>query len=287
MGTFSVVSTCPPVLSLSPCLVQEKRIFTMKCSRMIIIAAILLAVLATAWFTGGGFSGPETPGATAFTSVPAPENGESATAGIDRAGSPITEAELVESTAALPGANSPATGSDPPGVDGNPTGEADSLPNPAESLPTTPQNGQDIGEKVYHCTLAVRCDTILNNPERLNKDKATLVPDGGVLFPATTVTFYEGESVFNLLQREMKNAGIHMAFRSTPVYKAAYIEAINNIYELDCGELSGWMYRVNGNFPGYGCSRYLLSEGDAVEWLYSCDLGRDVGGAAAAAGQAK
>ena len=72
--------------------------------------------------------------------------------------------------------------------------------------------------------------------------------------------------------------GIHMEFEDTPMYNSAYIEGINNLYEFDCGELSGWMYKVNGWFPNYGCSRYQLKEGDVIEWVYTCDLGVDVGG---------
>ena len=37
-------------------------------------------------------------------------------------------------------------------------------------------------------------------------------------------------------------------------------------------------YKVNGWFPNYGCSRYQLKEGDTIEWVYTCDLGVDVGG---------
>ena len=37
------------------------------------------------------------------------------------------------------------------------------------------------------------------------------------------------------------------------------------------------MYRVNGEFPNKGCSDYKLSDGDFIEWVYTCDLGRDVG----------
>ncbi len=38
------------------------------------------------------------------------------------------------------------------------------------------------------------------------------------------------------------------------------------------------MYKVNGWFPNYGCSRYQLKAGDEIEWVYTCDLGNDVGG---------
>ena len=90
--------------------------------------------------------------------------------------------------------------------------------------------------------------------------------------------FTEGESVFDVLKRVCRENKIHMEFSETPVYQSAYIEGIGNFYEFDCGEGSGWMYRVNGEFPNYGCSRYTLADGDTVEWVYTCDFGADVGG---------
>lgn len=144
-------------------------------------------------------------------------------------------------------------------------------------VPVEPQQAV-IGTGALTCTLSVRCDTILNNIKWLDPEKVELVPPDGVIFPAKTVAFYEGESVFNVLQREMKRSKIHMEFENTPIYNSAYIEGVNNLYEFDCGELSGWMYKVNGWFPNYGCSRYALKEGDVIEWVYTCDLGIDVGG---------
>lgn len=141
---------------------------------------------------------------------------------------------------------------------------------PNASVPTERQ-------KKHYCTLSVRCDTILDNLDKLKPEKAELIPADGVILKQTEAEFFEGESVFNVLKREMKKHKIHMEFVNTPVYGSAYIEGIANIYEFDCGELSGWMYRVNGVFPRYGCSRYMLSDGDCIEWLYSCDLGVDLG----------
>jgi hypothetical protein len=134
--------------------------------------------------------------------------------------------------------------------------------------------------EIYACTLSVRCDTLLQNPD-LSSDKRGLVPADGVIFTAEDVVFQSGESVFDVLQRELRRARIHLEFTQVPLYNSAYIEGINNLYEFDGGELSGWMYRVNGWFPNYGCSLYLLQDGDKVEWVYTCDLGRDVGGAEA------
>ena len=259
---------------------QHTRVFT--------IAAVVVAVLVIAWFAGGGFSAPET------------DDGRGAAVEVNRTAAGGAEPELFELLEPVADRASTPETAEAPEVDQaaavaiNPANDADAdadaapaAPLPEQApLPAAPRE-QDEVWPVYSCTLTVRCETILSNLERLNQDKVELVPADGVLFPTTTVVFYEGESAFNLLQREMKGAGVHLAFRNTPIYQAAYIEAINNIYEMDCGALSGWMYRVNGAFPSYACSSYLLQEGDAVEFLYSCDLGRDVGGAAAAEGQAE
>lgn len=148
--------------------------------------------------------------------------------------------------------------------------------NKTEPAPIEPQEAV-ISDKELTCTMSVRCDTALKNISWLTPEKAEIIPEDGVIFSEQTVTFYEGESVFNLLVRELKRNKIHLEFVNTPVYNSAYIEGIANLYEFDCGELSGWMYKVNGIFPNYGCSRYQLKDGDRVEWVYTCDLGPDVG----------
>lgn len=144
----------------------------------------------------------------------------------------------------------------------------------------------EIEEEQYTATLSVTAKTILNNMDLFNKDKLEVLPDDGVIFPKQTVTFQKGESVFDVLLREMKKHKIHMEFVMTPIYNSHYIEGINNLYEFDCGELSGWMYKVNGWFPNYGASRYQLENNDVIEWIYTCDLGRDIGGDSGAIGGA-
>ena len=134
--------------------------------------------------------------------------------------------------------------------------------------------------KIKKVSLSIRCDTLLipsNYEVAKENGKAEMIPANGVIYATREVEFYEGESVFDVLLREVKKEKIHMEFSMTPVYNSNYIEGINNLYEFDGGELSGWMYKVNGWFPNYGCSRYQLKEGDSIEWVYTCDLGRDVG----------
>ena len=112
----------------------------------------------------------------------------------------------------------------------------------------------------------------------LTEGKEGLVPADGVILAKTKVVFYEGESVFDVLQRETRNRKIHMESSFTPMYNSAYIEGIHNLYEFDCGAESGWMYQVDGWYPNYGVSRYQVQEGDDIQFHYTCDLGRDVGG---------
>ena len=148
---------------------------------------------------------------------------------------------------------------------------------PKEEPPKEEPVKEEPKKEEPSCTLSVRCDTALSNKDMLDSSKADILPEDGVIFPETTVYFSEGESVYDVLVREMINAKIHMESENTPMYKSAYIEGIANLYEYDCGPLSGWMYKVNGVFPNYGCSAYVLSDGDRVEWVYTCDLGKDVG----------
>lgn len=152
-------------------------------------------------------------------------------------------------------------------------------PNPVE-----PENQDVDKEKSYTCTFSIECSTILNNLDQLDPEKLEMVPFGGVILKKTTVTFYEGESVFDVLQRLCKEKDIHLESSWTPIYNSAYIEGIHNLYEFDCGNLSGWMYKVNGWYPNYGCSRYQMKDGDTVEWRYTCDLGNDIGGGYAVGG---
>lgn len=143
--------------------------------------------------------------------------------------------------------------------------------------PVEPQDSNVDADTKYTCTISISCETILDNMDKCAESKKALVPEDGIILPATEVTFSDGESVYDVLQRVCKANKIHMESSFTPVYNSAYIEGIHNLYEFDVGKLSGWMYAVNGWFPNYGCSRYQLKNGDVVEWCYTCDLGEDLG----------
>lgn len=135
------------------------------------------------------------------------------------------------------------------------------------------------GENALECTIEIRCDTILNNMGDLDDGKSGYVPANGIILSTSTIEFEAGETVFDVLKRACELAGIQLEYSWTPVYNSYYIEGINNLYEFDCGNESGWMYKVNGWFPNYGCSAYKLQDGDTIVFCYTCKgLGADVGG---------
>ncbi|MCR5808694.1 MAG: DUF4430 domain-containing protein [Clostridiales bacterium] len=129
----------------------------------------------------------------------------------------------------------------------------------------------------HHCTLYVDCRTLLDNMDDLDPDKRELVPEDGVILAQVTVGFDDGDSVYDILVRELRSRDIHIDASFVPAYNTAYVKGINNIYEFDCGLSSGWEYSVNGVFPNYGCSAYYPEEGDEIRFLYTCDLGADIG----------
>ena len=124
------------------------------------------------------------------------------------------------------------------------------------------------------CTFLVECAAIQDNMEQLDAAVENYVPKSGMIVKKRTVTFEKNDSVYDILQRELKKDNILMEASFTG--KSAYIEGIDNIYEFSCGELSGWTYCVNGKVPGVSCSEYQVRDGDAIEWHYTCDLGEDL-----------
>lgn len=139
------------------------------------------------------------------------------------------------------------------------------------------QENDSPAEETHTCKISIDCKTILNNMDDLSKAKSDFVPSDGWILYLSEVEYTPGETVYDVLYWVCRETDIHMEASYTPAYSSYYVEGINQLYEFDCGSLSGWMYSVNGWFPNYGCSQYEVSDGDVIEWRYTCDLGRDVG----------
>ena len=141
----------------------------------------------------------------------------------------------------------------------------------------TAQVADSNGDGKLTCTLEVRCDMLLGKLDQLTKEKAALVPENGILLETVEVEFTGGESVFDVFRKVLREEKIHFEYVDASAYDSVYIEGIGNIYEFDCGPQSGWMFSVNGIYPGLGCSAYTLADGDVIVFNYTCDLGADLG----------
>lgn len=158
------------------------------------------------------------------------------------------------------------------------------------AITTTTEGNADVvpvvtTQKIKTCTVSVDCSVILDNTDRLKEEKSAFVPSDGKILSSITVEIKQGDTAFEVLKKVCKenvceenctfcqSMGIQMESEYTPAYDSYYVEGIHQLYEKDCGSRSGWMYRVNGEFPNVGSSSYKLKDGDVVEWVYTCDLG--------------
>ena len=111
-------------------------------------------------------------------------------------------------------------------------------------------------------TVEIRCDTVAG--------KADYIPESGVVLEKTEFVIAEGETVYDILVEACRENGIQTEF------SGGYISGMNYIYEFDFGDLSGWLYYVNGKEASVGCDQYILSDGDEIKWLYSLEMGNDL-----------
>ena len=124
----------------------------------------------------------------------------------------------------------------------------------------------NTAESIGSVTLTIRCDTVKGQTD------ARYIPEDGIILAETTYAISQGDTVYSVLIRAVRENNLQLDSRSGT---SAYVAGICHLYEFDFGELSGWMYRVNGETPNVGCGEYQLSDGDKIEWLYTCDMGRD------------
>lgn len=107
--------------------------------------------------------------------------------------------------------------------------------------------------------ISIRCDKIADEVGR------------SVILEPSEFEIEDGDTVYTILIEAAKKYGIHIENNGND--KMAYIAGIDNIYEMDHGDLSGWIYTVNGSSVSVGCSDYELSDGDVIVWEYTLELG--------------
>ena len=120
-----------------------------------------------------------------------------------------------------------------------------------------------ITGETIECDLAIYCDTVAGQKD--------FIPENGMILERTTITVGKGMTALDQLAIAARNHKIQLDIKSD------YVAGIGYIYEKEFGDVSGWMYRVNGEYASVNAINYELKDGDFIEWLYTVDLGYDIG----------
>lgn len=120
---------------------------------------------------------------------------------------------------------------------------------------------------------SISCSVLLEHPESVPENLKQYIPQDGWILAETELALEPGDSVFDLLTRAVKANRIPMEYSGG---ERAYVQGIGYLYEFSCGELSGWMYTVNGYTAQVSCSEYQPKNGDLVCWQYTLQLGEDL-----------
>ena len=124
------------------------------------------------------------------------------------------------------------------------------------------------------CYISIVCKTAIESG-KLSDSMLKILPEDGIVLEKFELEYEDGATVFDILAAAVRENKIHMEYTGTKT--VPYIEGVANLYEFDCGPLSGWMYQVNGWFPSFSLGQYKIERGDHIEIVYTCDLGVDVG----------
>lgn len=130
-------------------------------------------------------------------------------------------------------------------------------------------SAQPIDEVAGYVNLSINCDLVAGRAS----DGST--PEDGVILPRTQFPFAEGDTVFDVLTRAVKEHKLQMEYQGATA-GLAYVNGINYLYEFAYGDLSGWMYSVGGEFLSVGCGSCPVKDGDEIVWAYTLNLGEDL-----------
>jgi len=118
-------------------------------------------------------------------------------------------------------------------------------------------------------------DSLNEKQEKIETVHITIIgpKDKGTILPDTRVAIVEGDTVIDILKRIAGQKNIQLECKG--IKATSYVEGIDNIYEFDYGPKSGWVCRVNGASLVKGAGSFIVKNEDAIEWLYTIDLGKE------------
>lgn len=126
------------------------------------------------------------------------------------------------------------------------------------------RSSETVDENSLTVTLSIDCNVL---SDEISENCEIVLESEFVL--------HDGDTVFDILERALAENRIPVDYSGRG--STVYIRGINNIYEFEHGEMSGWMYTVNGVSLNVGCGSYYPKDGDVIKWEYTRNIGRDIG----------
>ena len=141
-------------------------------------------------------------------------------------------------------------------------------------------NSSVIAEDAKTVTISINCKSVLDNYDKLDSSlqNEKYVPKDGYILKPTEYEINDGDTPLDILESLTKENKMQLDYISAEEssFGTAYVKGINHLYEYSCGEMSGWGFEVNGEYPNQGCSEYELKDGDVIEWIYMCSFEEDM-----------
>lgn len=151
----------------------------------------------------------------------------------------------------------------------NTTSKSDSTKNEVSKTP--PKKKTDY----INVKINIDVNTLVKDSSKLDPALKKYVPKNGYILGTTSIKVKKGSTVYDVLKAATKKYGIQMEHEGAG--NTLYLKGINHIYEFSAGNESGWHYSVNGKFPNYGLANYKIKNKDTIRFLYTLNLGCDIG----------
>ena len=114
------------------------------------------------------------------------------------------------------------------------------------------------------------------NPETITVTFQLHTDTDAWILPTVVRDLPEGTTAFDVFKQVLAANGY------TYDAKGSYVQAVTapdgtKVAELSKGQYSGWMYRVNGEFPDTYMGAYELEDGDGIEVFFTADYTKEAG----------
>lgn len=128
-----------------------------------------------------------------------------------------------------------------------------------------------------YVTFSIDCRAAAENRDKFSNElqDEKYIPASGYIVPVEKIALEEGDTAYRVLQKSVKYHKIPMDAQGADENSlgTVYVTGINQIYEFSGGELSGWLYTVNGEYLTKSCDKAVLKNGDDVCFIYTMNLG--------------